>query len=241
MAAQPYDSSVEELQKVLTTYAQTTGYTAANPGPIDGKVGLKTAGAVVAMLPRTPGIPSEVSTLAPVIWAFAQYDQTQADKLFALIRKHASSIAKAVIAIGIHNVATGGGVPQPPTPGGGKASWALVSDYAQTPGAVWAPPSMTTPDGGGGPLAPTKIWFYDGWKRVYRVAVPQGTLAGEYKDYVEIAPSESRPASGTEVSRSTFMSATGRWWMTTLGMVAMGAGALALGGAAFYGARAVLR
>lgn len=234
MAAQPYDSSVEELQKVLTVYATTTGYTPANPGKIDGIVGLKTAGAVVAMLPRTPGVPSEVSTVAPVLWAFAQTDTATADRLFALVRRNAGALAKAIVALGVHAVVTGN--VQPTTPSGGKASWAVASDAAAMPGvAVWAAAA------GGGLATPAKIWFYDRWKRTHRVAVPAGTLAGEYRNYVEIAPSEGRPASGTEVSRNTFYSAIGQWWMTTTGLIALSAGALILGGATFYTARAVLR
>lgn len=225
-----------KLQKALTTFAQSTGFTLANPGRIDGIIDLKTVGAVVAVIPKVPGLPSEIRDVLPFLYLAAQYDTGTADRLITLVHRYAAAIAKAVIAVGVHTVVTGG-APQPPAPGGGKASWALVSDAASTGGFhVYTPPGAT----GGGPLTST-IWFYDRWKRTYRVAVPRGTLAGEYKNYVEIAPSVARPAGGTEVSRSAFFSAVGQWWMTTPGMIAMGAGAIVLGGAAFYTARTVLR
>lgn len=240
------DSGVTELQRVLTAYAQVTGYTPANPGPIDGIVGLRTAMAVIAMLPRVPGIPSEVTSLAPVLSLMLATEDGKA-QVFGLIRRNATSISRAVIATEAYRVATGGNVqqpPPPPVPGGGKASWALVSAAAAiAPNSVWAPPSAA-----GGTTAPdAAIWFWDGLhpfkpeRSMYRIAVPRGTLSGSYSNYVEIAPSMSKPNSGTEVSRGAFYSAIGQWWKTPLGMAAVGVGAVGATFAAYKGARLLMR
>jgi hypothetical protein len=239
------DSGVAELQRVLAAYAQATGYTAANPGPIDGIVGTQTALAVIAMLPKIPNLPDAVRSMATVMpMMLATDDGKQA--MFNLIRNNASGIAKAIVAMEVVRVTTGSGTPGTPTTStGGKAAWAVVSNAAAMPGgALWLP--VLTP--GGSPAAALAIWYFDGFHlpfmkgaNVFRVAVPRGSaLAGGYENYVEIAPSASQPAYGTPVSRTTFFTATGQWWKTPFGMAAIGVGAAGAGFAAYKGARWVL-
>lgn len=227
------DSGVAELQRVLKTYVQITGYQPADPGAVDGIIGVKTTMAVIAMLPRVPGLPAEVRALAPVLTLMLATAEGK-QQAFDLIRKNAGSISKAVIALEAYRIGTATG-----TPGTTPSTTAIKTgalNYAAS--LVWMGAAPTP--GGAVPAMPAaSIWFYDSWKRTYRVAVPQGTLAG-FADYVEVAPAASRPNFGTEVGRGAFMSAVGQWWATPLGMAALGVLTLGGGYAAYRGARALL-
>lgn len=233
------DSGVAELQRVLKTYVQITGYTPADPGTVDGIVGIKTVMAVVAMLPRVPGLPSEIRALAPVISLMLVTDDGRA-QAFNLVKSNAGTISKAIIALEAYRIGTASGSPgATPTSTSIKAGTLQMHAAAAAVAAGMLPP-VTATGGGAIPTSPElSIWFYDVWKRSYRVAVPRGTLAG-FTNYVEVAPAVSQPNFGTQVSRGAFMSAIGQWWGSPLGMAAIAA-ALAGGGyAAYRGARSFL-
>lgn len=237
------DSGVAELQRVLKTYAQITGYTPADPGVVDGVIGIKTTMAVIAIVPRVPGLPSEVTAMVPVMALMLAAEDTRT-QVFNLIKRNASLITKAIIALEAYRVGTGTGTAPPattPTSTSIKAGtlWQPgANPYAATTMTATAP--MVYTSGGAIPGDPTRaIWFRDAFTRRYRVAVPKQGLHG-FADYVEVAPSASPPASGTQVSRTAFMSAIGKWWGTLPGMIALGAVGVGVGFAAYKGARAVI-
>jgi hypothetical protein len=223
----PSDSGVAELQRVLKAYVQVTGYTPADPGTVDGIVGVKTAMAVIAMLPRVPGIPEEVRAMAPVLSIMLATDDGKT-QVYRTIKNNASTIAKAIIALEAYRVGTSSG-----SPATTATSTAIATNTFFNPGAI-------ATAGGAIPGDPrVTIWFYDGFRKVYRVAVPKAGLAG-FSNYVEVSPSASLPAYGTQVSRNAFMSATGRWWGTYPGMAGIGVGVIAATAVAYRAVRAVL-
>lgn len=244
------DSGVAELQRVLKAYVQITGYAPADPGTVDGIVGIKTAMAVIAMLPRVPGLPDEVRALAPVISLMLATEDGRS-QAFGIIKRNAGTISKGIIAMEAYRVGTSS--PTAPPPGTTPTSTSVKANTLWHPGANinavtsgQVAPAITTA-GGAIPTNPAlAIWFFDGFHffgfknaSVYRLAVPRGGLNG-FADYVEVAPSASQPNFGTQVSRTAFMAAVGQWWWTVPGMIAIGA-ALAGGGyAAYRGARALL-
>ena len=231
------DSSVAELQRVLKVYVQLTGYAPADPGTVDGLVGLRTVTAVIAMIPRVPGLPAELRAIAPVLTLMLATDDGK-KQAFDLVKKNAGTISKAIIGLQIYQVGSQGGSP------GTTPTTTSIKNGMQHAGALLAisgmqPPASST-SGGTVPTNPTTtIWFYDMWTRTFRVAVPRGTLGG-FTDYVEVAPAASRPNFGTEVSRGAFMSATGRWWGSPLGMAAIAVGVIGGGYVAYRVARALL-
>lgn len=243
------DSSVAELQRVLTAYAKITGFTAADPGTADGIIGMKTVLAVVSILPRVPGLPREVTMMAPMIGLMLATEDGKT-AAFKLIKSNAGLISKAIIAMEVYR--TGSGSAPSPAP---TATTPTVTSVKA--GTIWAQggridPSMLAPvrvPGGsivntpGGPIPGDPnltIWFHDRIRKVWRIAVPKPGLHG-FNDYVEVAPAASAPAFGTEVNRMTFMSAVGKWYWTPGGMAAVAGGVLGLGALTFAGLRAVLR
>lgn len=202
------DSSVKELQRVLAAYATANNYPAANPGPETGFVDIMTTMAVVAITQRIPKLPTEIS----VLFYTAGPLMLTADgrtAVFALIRRFASYISTAVLAIQVINTDAGG--PAAPTPGVKPPHAAIVSALisqavSQLPGATQG-----------------AIYFHDTWKKVFRVAKPA------QDKYIEIEPAQSPPAAGREVDRSTFMKSIGRWWATT-GNLAVFTGIFVVGG-----------
>lgn len=230
------DSSVAELQRTLKTYAQLTQYPPADPGVVDGIVGTSTALAVIMIVPRVPRVPDEIKALARLGPLALSNDDVRV-ALFKAITSYASYISGAIIAMQVVTTATG----TAPPAGGGRPAHALAPD-AYT-GAVTGWQVYTTP-GGAVPTNPaTAIFYRDFWTQSYRVAVPRGAGlgAGGYVNYVEVSPAKSRPALGTEVSRDTFMSATGKWWGTTVGILGIAVAAVGGGAGVYYGARALRR
>jgi hypothetical protein len=135
------DPTVAELQRVLTIYAQATGYAPANPGAVDGIVGQRTALAVAAMVPRLPGLPAEVVAMAPLISLMLATDQGR-NEIFALIKRQATTITRAVIALEAYRLAT---QQQPTAPaGGGKTPVRVVLPGVFTPPQP-QPPATTPP------------------------------------------------------------------------------------------------
>jgi hypothetical protein len=234
------DSGVAELQRVLKAYVQLTGYAPADPGTVDGIVGARTAMAVIAMLPRVPGMPEEIRALAPVMALLLATADGQ-KQAYGIITRNAGTISKGIIALEAYRIGSGATTPPTPTAASIKAGtlWQPGGNpYAVTSNTVTAPIVYTA--GGAIPGNPAQaIWFYDLFSRNYRLAVPKQGLSG-FSDYVEVAPSMSEPNAGVRVSRSAFMSATGRWWGTYLGMAAIGFGAIGASVVAYRGARAVL-
>jgi hypothetical protein len=115
---QTADPAVAELQRVLTAYAQVTGFAPAFPGTVDGIVGVKTAMAVAAMIPRLPGMPSELVVFAPII-SLALVTEDGRTQAFSLIKRNAGIISKAIIALEAYRLAQGQPpAPIPPQPGG---------------------------------------------------------------------------------------------------------------------------
>lgn len=137
------DPTVAELQRVLTVYANATGYAPANPGAVDGIVGQRTALAVAAMVPRLPGLPAEVVAMAPLISLMLATDQGR-NEIFGLIKRNAPNITRAIIALEAYRLAT----QQQPAPGGGKVPTRVVlpgvfTQPAQPPPT--APPPLLVP------------------------------------------------------------------------------------------------
>lgn len=99
-------AAVKSMQQVLATYAQGTGFSAANPGKIDGIVGQQTVSAVIAMVPLLPGLPSEVKTLAalgPIV--FTSTSALNSAKAF--ITKNASKIRDGIIGLAAYQTIMG--------------------------------------------------------------------------------------------------------------------------------------
>ena len=223
------DSGVAELQRVLKAYAAATGYTAADPGPVDGLVGIKTATAVAMMIPRIPDLPQSVRAMGPVILMLLATDDGRAS-VYKMIRENASTIAGGIIAMEAYRAGTaasgGGSTPAQGTPAPRtRFSEALTTVLVSAAGSP-AVPAMPT----------TTIWWYAG--NQYRVAV--GAAEGAVH-YVEVAPSLTRPNFGTQVSRTDFFKAIGHWWATPIGIGGLVAGGLVVVGGAVLGVRALTR
>lgn len=227
------DSGVAELQRVLKAYVAATGYTAADPGTVDGLVGIKTATAVAMMIPRIPDLPQTVRAMGPVMLMLLATDDGRAN-VYKMIRENASTIAGGIIAMEAYRAgtaATSGGaapaVPGTPAPRTrfGDALTAVLVSAAGSP----AVPAMPT----------TTIWWAANGQ--YRVAVPQGTSLGGYSNYVEVAPSLTRPNFGTQVSRTDFLKAIGHWWATPVGIGGLIVGGLVVVGGLAVGVRALAR
>lgn len=243
------DSGVVELQKTLTNYATATGFTPANPGTTSGLVDDKTIMAVAAVMPRVPGIPSEVKGALALGPAAILLSSDLRDLAAKTIKGYAGYITKAIIALGVYQVANGGAPTQPPPTGTTSTThvksatvWAQHQQLLAESVKNLAPaaPPVVTPGGvlpGDPKLA---IWYYDSLKRIYRVAVPRPAgLSGGYQNYIEAAPSASKPAFGTEVTRMTFAHAIGSWWATPTGMVTIGGGVLGAMALTITGMRAI--
>lgn len=227
------DSGVAELQRVLKAYAAATGYTAADPGPVDGLVGIKTATAVALLIPRIPDLPQAVQALAPVAIMFIAAGGDKAASVYKMIRENASTIAAGIIAMEAYRAGTaassGGTTPAQGTPAPrtrfNEALTAVLVSAAGSP----AVPAMPT----------TAIWWYAGDQ--YRIAVPRSATLGGYTGYVEVAPSLTRPNFGTQVSRTDFFKAIGHWWATPIGIGGLVAGGLVVVGGVVLGVRALTR
>lgn len=238
------DSSVAELQRTLKAYAQLVHYAPADPGTVDGIVGVKTATAVLLVVPRIPKIPDEIKAVA-MLGPLALANDDMRKEVFKLITNYASTISAAIIAAQVIQATTGGGSATSSTTATGGKKPATNSIAALLPGitaAGWQ--TQAAPGGGIVPTNPANtIFFWDFWTQRYRVAVPRGAGlgAGGYVNYVEVASAQSRPAMGTEVNRDAFMHATGKWWGTTVGIIGIALGAVAATGAAYAGVQAVRR
>lgn len=134
------DATVAELQRVLTVYANATGYAPANPGAVDGIVGQRTALAVAAMVPRLPSLPAEVTAMAPLISLMLATDQGR-NEIFALIKRNATTISRAIIALEAYRLAT----QQQPATGGGKTPGRTVILPGVTQPVVTQPPVTPPP------------------------------------------------------------------------------------------------
>lgn len=226
------DAGVAELQQALKLYAQTTGYAPADPGEVDGIVGVKTATATLNVIPRLPGLPAEVAAIAKL--GAAALPAFGLEYVAKIITAYAGYISKAILALNVYDVidaaedgsGSGGG-------GGHRRPASVLAPWASAAGgAIYAPSVIRTPSGDLIPGDPTKaIWFRDWWTGMYRVAAPRpaGLGANSYRNYVETVPSMSRPATGAEVSRSTFMMAVGKWYKTTPALIAIAAGVTGAG------------
>ena len=226
------DSGVAELQRVLKAYVAATGYAAADPGTVDGLVGIKTATAVAMMIPRIPDLPQSVRAMGPVILMLLATDDGRAS-VYKMIRENASTIAGGIIAMEAYRAGTaasgGGSTPAQGTPTPRtRFSEALTTVLVSAAGSP-AVPAMPT----------TTIWWYAG--NQYRVAVPRSATLGGYTDYVEVAPSLTRPNFGTQVSRTDFFKAIGHWWATPIGIGGLVAGGLVVVGGVVLGVRALTR
>jgi hypothetical protein len=226
------DSGVAELQRVLKAYVAATGYAAADPGTVDGLVGIKTATAVAMMIPRIPDLPQSVRAMGPVILMLLATDDGRAS-VYKMIRENASTIAGGIIAMEAYRAGTaasgGGSTPAQGTPTPRtRFSEALTTVLVSAAGSP-AVPAMPT----------TTIWWYAGDQ--YRVAVPRSATLGGYTDYVEVAPSLTRPNFGTQVSRTDFFKAIGHWWATPIGIGGLVAGGLVVVGGVVLGVRALTR
>lgn len=242
------DSSVAELQRTLKAYSQLVGYPAADPGEVTGIVNDKTALAVLMIIPRLPKLPDEVRMLAQ-LGPLALANDDLRSQVVKTITSYAGYISGAIIAAQAYQAVTGGGAPGGSNaPGSGVKTGVLIApDVTATSPAAWAATTWqatTVPGGGAVPTNPgNAIFFWDFWTQSYRVAVPRGAGlgAGGYVNYVEVSSAKSRPATGTEVNRNTFMSATGKWWGTTGGIIGLTVGAVAAGAGAIAGVRALRR
>lgn len=233
------DSSVAELQRTLKAYSTLVHYPLADPGEVDGIVGLSTALAVIAVVPRIPKIPDEIRVLA-TLGPLAMSNDDMRKQVFKTITSYASYISAAIIAAQVVQAVDSGGTPA----GGGKRPASAATGATALPGAATGWQTYAVPGGGLVPTNPAAaIFFWDFWTQRYRVAVPRGAGlgAGGYVNYVEVSSAQSRPAMGTEVNRNTFMSATGKWWGTTSGMIGIAVGVIAAGGAAYAGVQAIRR
>jgi hypothetical protein len=232
------DSGVAELQRVLKAYVAATGYTAADPGTVDGLVGIKTATAVAMMIPRIPDLPQTVRAMGPVILMLLATDDGRAN-VYKMIRENASAIAGGIIAMEAYRASAATNSTSAPAattttvtmaPGTPRTRFneALASVLVAAAGSP-AVPAMPT----------TTIWWAANGQ--YRVAVPQGTSLGGYSNYVEVAPSLTRPNFGTQVTRAEFLKAIGHWWATPVGIGGLAVGGLVVVGGLVLGIRALAR
>lgn len=199
-------SAVKNMQQALHAYATTVGFAPAEPGAIDGIVGDRTVNAVVAMVPLLPVIPAEIKSIAQLGPIALASPQVMA-KAKTYIASNASKIRDGIIGLAAYQVATG------KTPKPSLNINPLVVGVVVNPGSV----------------SSSAIWFYDSWKRQYRVALPAG-LQGLGAAYVEVMPSATQPAGGTQVSRTTFLTQIGKWYATFWGIGAIATTVVAGGG-----------
>ena len=242
------DSSVAELQRTLKAYATLSGYAPADPGTVDGIVGMQTALAVLMVVPRIPKVPDEIKAIA-LLGPLALSNDDMRTQVFKTITNYAGYISAAIIAAQAYQAVNNAGGPTttttPPKPGTKPPHAALLAvGVPAVLTAVGGYQVQSTPGGGAVPTNPANaIFFWDFWTQSYRVAVPRGAGlgAGGYQNYVEVSNAKSRPATGTEVNRNTFMSATGKWWGTTGGIIGIAAGVAAGTAGAVVSVRALRR
>lgn len=135
------DANVKALQQALTKYAQGTGFTAANPGAVDGIVGLKTVTAVMAMVPLLPAVPSEIRQLA-MLGPIVLSSPAALESAKSFVKKNANTLYKSVIGLAAYQVATGN-VPKP-----------VIQPVQVQANPIYQP--MT-------PVAQPKQWFKTWW------------------------------------------------------------------------------
>lgn len=227
------DTGVAELQRVLKAYVAATGYTAADPGAVDGLVGIKTATAVALMIPRIPDLPTVVQAMGPVMLMLLATDDGRTN-VYKMIRENASTIAAGIIAMEAYRAGTAASSASGAPTTAGATSPRVRFDAALTSALVSAAGSPAVPA-----MPATAIWWYDGTQ--YRVAVPQGTALGGYSGYTEVAPSLTRPNFGAQVTRTDFLKAIGHWWATPAGISGLIAGGLVIVGGLALGVRALTR
>lgn len=143
-AAPKADANVKDLQLALAAYAAAVGYPAANPGVDSGIVDIPTTMAVVATIPRIPGIPDEVALLAYTVGPLMLSEEGRA-RVFALIKDHAQLITGAITAIQVLNPPPVPAPPAPAPPPSVKPDHALVPAFSSNAATVWLPPPTPPP------------------------------------------------------------------------------------------------
>lgn len=99
--------AVEKLQQVLKAYAQVSGNTMADPGTVDGIVGVKTRMAIQAVLPYLTGkISSTVATALTVAITAASMSPSAAAQIDQAITQYASQLTLGIAAITTYRAAT---------------------------------------------------------------------------------------------------------------------------------------
>jgi len=243
---------VSQLQNALIAYAQASGDTSANPGPADGVLNTwtilatintvwKAAGKVSGLktikddlIRSIPGLGSLVDTLLGnptvtlIAWAGAQAAKpsvTNAIKTW--IDSHAAQLASGV------SLAAGLGVgPPPPIAPTSGSGMQIITGYK---------PNLTKPAGSAATLPAGSIQTYDKKSGRYRIAIPRGFgMLGEitHVERVDLATTAPR-ADASVIANVDFAEKTGAtdllpWYKTTLGMVGIGVGVVALGTGTYF-------
>lgn len=143
-------AQVEGLQSALKSLAQAANWPAADPGPIDGVVGVKTLTAVNAVINNVQEIPSTVRTALTVVLALAMTDAESRAKAFELVATYASELTTAITVA----IARYSGANPPSNTGTGQIKIGTVKHMFATKGvqvtrgpssggSFWTPPPGT--------------------------------------------------------------------------------------------------
>lgn len=141
-------TAIKALQQALQSYAATTNYPLANPGPIDGFMGLQTRNAVLNILPRLPKLPSAVKTVLSFGVA-ASIIPDVAAQIDSIITQYAVEITTAIKLLQIAQTPS---APAPTTPTGAGTTATTTSP---------APAPAPAPAASGGSAQPP-AWYKTG-------------------------------------------------------------------------------
>lgn len=249
-------AGVSQLQQALISYAQNTQDPGANPGPADGNMNDWTALATIYvvwkaadkvpglkqiksdLIGNVPGVSTLVNTLLGnvtamlVAWGIAKTaSPSTIAGITSFISNHAAQLAAGV------NVAAGLSLgPPPPIP---PVAQTTINNqgikYMNVNTALITKNMAAT-------LPKGSIQTFDKKLIKYRIAVPKGLsgFLGEvtHVERVDLATTTPR-ADATIVSNDDFAAKAGAtdlepWYKTTLGMVGIGVGVVALGVGGYY-------
>lgn len=244
-------AGVTQLQQALISYAQNTQDQSANPGAADGVLNTWTILATINvvwkaadkvpgltqlkndLIGNVPGINTIVDkllgnpTVTLVAWGVAQTAYPKVtNAISSFIDSKASMLAGAV------NIAAGLVAAPPPPLGPPNSTTSVIQRMTLSTGAKAA--VATLPKG--------SIQTFDSKVLKYRVAIPKG-LAGylgevTHIERVDLATTAPR-ADALIVSNGDFADKAGAadlepWYKTTLGMIGIGVGVVAVGVGGYY-------
>lgn len=161
-------SAVENLQRALKAYAQTSGNVMADPGSVDGVIGSKTMTAVQAVLPVIAGkINRTLASALQIALPLAAMDPATMERSKQLVEQLAPEMTVALLALTAQTVVSPPTAPTSPATGirkipGIDPRFLNFQNQTVVPGASPVMPPAATPDGYPAPM-PFGPWYKTWW------------------------------------------------------------------------------